>query len=288
MILVDYMSVAMSVLFTQMSNQDIEPRLLKHMILNTLRTYNVKFREEYGEFVLATDNRSWRKDVYAEYKAGRSTSREESGVDWKTFFEILNSLKEDINEHFPWRVVSVVGAEADDVIASLVIHESQKFGKPEPIMIVSSDKDFIQLQVHKNVKQFSPMLKKMIQDKNPRAYLREHILTGDGGDGVPNVLSPDNTFVAGLRQRPLLKKRKEPWMAADESELERLMDEETYRNYQRNKRLIDLNEIPRELYDRILATYDAAPVKSALLSYFVSSRLSRLIECCSDFQTRQI
>jgi len=281
MIIVDYMSIAMSVLFTQMQNEKIEEKLLKHMILNTIRAYNVKFRNDYGKLVLACDERSWRKDAYNQYKANRTKSRTEDDTDWDMFFNIINELKSEIDENFPWKVVSVYGAEADDVIAALVFN-SQEFGQHEDIMIVSSDKDFIQLHVHKNVKQFSPATKKMVKDKNPSNYLIEHIFSGDSGDGVPNVRSGDNTFVDGLRQNRLTTKTKKLWLENLDN-LESVMTQDEYRNYQRNKKVIDLREIPSDLNDKIIETYDNASTKNKLFNYLIKSKLTKLIGSISDF-----
>jgi len=281
MIIVDYMSIAMSVLFTQMQNEKIEEKLLKHMILNTIRAYNVKFRNDYGKLVLACDERSWRKDAYNQYNANRTKSRTEDDTDWDMFFNIINELKSEIDENFPWKVVSVYGAEADDVIAALVFN-SQEFGQHEDIMIVSSDKDFIQLHVHKNVKQFSPATKKMVKDKNPSNYLIEHIFSGDSGDGVPNVRSGDNTFVDGLRQNRLTTKTKKLWLENLDN-LESVMTQDEYRNYQRNKKVIDLREIPSDLNDKIIETYDNASTKNKLFNYLIKSKLTKLIGSISDF-----
>jgi len=197
------------------------------------------------------------------------------------FFNIINELKSEIDENFPWKVVSVYGAEADDVIAALVFN-SQEFGQHEDIMIVSSDKDFIQLHVHKNVKQFSPATKKMVKDKNPSNYLIEHIFSGDSGDGVPNVRSGDNTFVDGLRQNRLTTKTKKLWLENLDN-LESVMTQDEYRNYQRNKKVIDLREIPSDLNDKIIETYDNASTKNKLFNYLIKSKLTKLIGSISDF-----
>ena len=233
MIIVDFSGVAIASIFS-MKGQPIQEDLIRHLILNTLRMYNVKYRAKFGKMVIACDTgSSWRKTVFAEYKAARKTNREASDLDWEAIWSILNTVRDEIKENLPFKVVGFKGAEADDVVATLV-ESTQEFGQYEPVMIISADKDFIQLQKYKNVSQFSPMTKKLVTDKNPRRYLQEHILRGDGGDGVPNVLSPDNVFVnPNGRQTPLRAKQLDAWCDSF-SKLGEVMDHDTYRNFIRN------------------------------------------------------
>ena len=114
-------------------------------------------------------------------------------------------------------------------------------------------------------------------------YLNEHILRGDTGDGVPNVLSPDNTFVDGLRQRPLSKKKIAEWAGPLCEQF--LPSDEAKRNYQRNKKLIDLKESPDELHLECIKAYQDAPEgdRSKLLNYFIKNRLNELMDSIGDF-----
>lgn len=282
MIIVDYSGIAISNLFS--TKEQVSENLVRHMILNSLRMYNVKFRQEYGQMVIACDGGgTWRKDLYPHYKANRKKNREESGVDWKEFFRILNMVRDEIREHLPFKVVHIQGVEADDVIATLV-EQTQEFGKAEPVMIISSDKDFVQLHQHKNVKQFSPMAKAFIKEKDPVRYLQEHILRGDSGDGVPNVASKDDVFVSGGRQTPLRAKVIEEWIQ-NWSKLDYHMNVETYRNFQRNRALIDLSAIPTTKKQEIINTYDAVKTNSNTLNYLISKRCSQLIECAEEFNS---
>jgi 5'-3' exonuclease len=204
-------------------------------------------------------------------------------MDWDEIFRIINGIRDDLKEHFPYKVVSVKGAEADDIIGALV-HETQEFGKHEPVMIVSADKDFVQLHKFSNVKQYSPMLKKFVTENNPRIFLLEHIFKGDSGDGVPNVLSPDNTFVDGIRQSPVTKKKIETWIDGIDN-IESLMDSQTYRNFLRNKKLIDLSETPDVVIREIINNFNEQKLthKSRVLNYLIKHRCKNLIECVGDF-----
>jgi hypothetical protein len=282
-IIVDYSGVAIANLFAMKMNK-IDENLVRHMILNSLRMYNVKYRKEYGQMILACDGgNTWRKEIYPQYKAQRKKNREESSIDWKEFFRVLGMVRDEIREYVPFKVVHLQGVEADDVIATLV-EQTQGFGKHEPVMIVSADKDFIQLQRYSNVKQFSPMTKALVKDPNPMRYLQEHVLRGDSGDGVPNVLSGDDVFVSGGRQTPLRAKLIDEWVT-NWNQLDKVMTGEQYRNFQRNQHLIDLSAIPASKKAEIINTYANVKTGNNTLNYLISRRCTQLIECASEFNS---
>ena len=207
MILVDFSGIAIATIAVNKINDE---NMLRHMILNSLRMYNKKFKDKYGQMVLACDSSSWRRDYFPQYKANRRSGRDESDFDWAEAFRIMHQVKDEIKENFPYKVIHIDKCEADDIIATMVDH-TQQFGQYEEVMIVSSDHDFKQLQKYDNVSQFSPMTKKFVEETHPRQNLLLKILTGDAGDGIPNVLSHDDTFVNGDRQTPLSKKRKKQY-----------------------------------------------------------------------------
>ncbi len=261
-----------------------DENMVRHMILNSVRMYRTMFSDEYGEVVLTYDSKHyWRRDFFPQYKSNRKKGREEDGRNWDAIFEVLNKIKSEIKENLPYKFLEVYGAEADDIIATLCKHSQTEKDrtKNENILIVSGDKDFIQLQKYVNVKQYSPILKKYVDGHNPDTYIKEHILKGDTSDGIPNVLSPDNTFTDGLRQRPLGKKKIETWLDMDTNTLH----DEVKRNYQRNQKLIDLSKIPNELENEILTEFHGAPFgdRSKLLNYFIKSRLKNLTETIGEF-----
>jgi len=281
MIVIDYNGIAIAGVVVQ--KLEINEDLIRHMILNSIRMYNKKFRDEYGQVVIACDARTWRRDYFPNYKFKRRENRDESSADWDEIFRIINQVRDEIRQNFPYKVIHIDGCEADDIIGTLA-YETQEFGKNEPMMIISSDKDFVQLHKFSNVKQFSPMQKKAVVEKNPRQYLFEHILKGDSGDGIPNTLSPDNTFVDGIRQSPVTKKKIDEWLKNAE-DLESFMDENTYRNYVRNKNLIDLSCTPSHLKEAIINTFEEDPVgiKRNVLNYLIKKRCKMLIECVEEF-----
>ena len=187
-----------------------------------------------------------------------------------------------MDEYFPYKVIHIDKAEADDIIAVLA-----KNLIDEKVLILSGDKDFMQLQKFDNVKQYSPVQKKFLRVKNPKEFLFEHIARGDVGDGIPNCLSKDSTFVTGERQTPVTKKRLEEWMQAGKVNYK---DGEV--GFDRNRRLIDLDYIPEDLRNEIILQYEAAkPLHSGdelvarrgLLNYFVKNRLSKLMPNIQEF-----
>jgi len=255
-----------------------DENMVRHMILNSIRMYRSQFNKEYGEIVLTYDSKHyWRRDFFPNYKAGRRKGREKDSKDWDLIFGVLNKIKAEFKDNLPYKYLEVYGAEADDIIATLC----KNFCNDDKIMIVSGDKDFIQLQKYSNVTQYSPILKKYVNGHDPVTYIKEHILKGDTSDGVPNVLSPDNTFVDGMRQRPLGKKKIENWLDIDIDDLQ----DEVKRNYQRNDTLINLDKIPKELESEIMVNYNEAPSgnRSKLLNYFVQSRLKNLMNDIGEF-----
>ena len=285
MILLDYSQIALSNIIVQKLNDE---SMIRHMILNSIRMYNKRYRDEYGQMVICADGmNTWRKDYFPYYKAKRRKNRDESSQDWNEIFRILHLVRDEIKENLPYKVVHMEGVEADDIIASLVL-QSQEFGMNEPMMIVSSDKDFIQLQKFNNVKQFSPIQKKFVKDDNPRTYLFNHIMKGDTGDGVPNVLSDDDTFVSDKKQTPLRKTRIAEWLENSE-DLRSVMPEEIFRNYQRNKKLIDLTEVPETIQESIIYNYNEQKVamKMRVLNYLIKKRCNQLIEVVEEFYNNE-
>ena len=262
--------------FHMNKSDELEEDMVRHMILNSIRMYRTMFKDEYGEIVLAYDSRHyWRRDIFPQYKQNRKKGRENDSKDWDSIFGLLNAMKSEFKEILPYKFIEVYGAEADDIIATLC-----KEYQDQKTMIISGDKDFIQLQKYENVSQYSPILKKMVNGHNPDTYIKEHILKGDSSDGVPNVLSPDHTFVEGLRQRPLSKKKIEAWIKSETG-----MSDEVKRNYQRNHKLINLDNTPEDLQKSILDTFNEAPYgdRSKILTYFIENKLKELTDSIGDF-----
>ncbi len=281
MIIVDLNQVMISTLMMQIGNHKnikLEEDLVRHMVLNSLRAHKVKFSAEYGEMVIACDDKNyWRKQVFPYYKANRKKEREASELDWNTLFESLNRIRQELKDYFPYKVIQIEHAEADDIIAVLV-KEYNHLGK---LLILSGDKDFGQLQKYPNVTQYSPVLKKYISCTNPDLFLKEHILKGDSSDGIPNFLSEDNVFVMGIRQSPVTSKRLAGWIL---QEPEQFCNEAMLRNYKRNQRLIDLEFVPDDIKTQTLEQYNTQiKDRSKLFNYFIQYQLKNLMEHINEF-----
>ena len=276
--------VTLSNLMVQLGgSKNVEPDFVRHMVLNSLRSYRSKFQGEFGELVLCYDNKTnWRREYFPNYKHSRRKGRKESKLDWNNIFDTLHMIKSELTEFFPYKVLEVDNAEADDIIASVVFHVASEPKNYEKVLILSSDKDFIQLQKYNFVSQYSPMQKKYVNGIDPTTYIKEHILKGDRGDGVPNFLSPDNTFVDELRQKPMSKRKLETWIDLEPSDY---CNEEMMRNYQRNRTLIDLSYIPDDIKEKCTQTFLDAPEgnRKHLLNYFIKKKLKSLMENIGDF-----
>lgn len=283
MILVDLNQVMISNLMAQIGNHhnaQLDENMLRHMILNTLRFNRNKFGNEYGEFIICADDKDyWRKKSFPYYKARRKMDRQKSELDWNTIFCVLNKVREELKEFFPYKVIQIDHAEADDIIGTIVHEEGQELNTGERILILSGDKDYIQLHKYANVNQYDPTRKKWIRHSDPEAYLREHIIRGDAGDGVPNILSNDNCLVVGERQKPITKKRLSEW--TDNAS----MDENVLRNFHRNRMLIDLELVPDNIKREALERYhtDEGKDRSLLLNYFIKNKLRTLMEHINEF-----
>jgi hypothetical protein len=282
MILVDNTQVLMSSIFAQHRDvAAIDEDLVRHMVLNTYRMYRKKFFREYGELVICQDGgASWRRDFFPLYKAKRRADRKENEAQWDRFYDIINRIRDEVAQHFPYRNMIVQGCEADDIIAYLV----KRFAPTEKILILSGDKDFGQLQIHSSVAQYSPLQKKFVEVGNPKQFLLEHIIKGDSSDGVPNILSDDDCFMAeDKRQKPITKKRMDEFLQAY-SQTGQVQDKYAA-NWNRNKTLIDLLHIPSEYESKIESEWNKpfTPSRGKILNYMIEKGLRNLVGDIQDF-----
>jgi hypothetical protein len=295
MILIDFNQTLISNLMSQISSNptaQLSEDLIRHMVLSSILSYKKKFADKYGEMVFcADDRRYWRREAFPYYKANRKKARDASKHDWNLIFTTLNKIRDEIKEKFPYKVIQVDGAEADDIIGTMVrytqthnLSTNTLDPQPEDVLIISGDKDFVQLQKFSNVKQFSPMMKKFLTTDDPKRVLLEHIITGDSGDGVPNFLSNDSVFVTdGARQKPIRKDKLAEWVSLGDPE--KFCDDVMLRNFKRNQMLIDLDQTPVEIQQKIVESYQKGPSgdRRNLLNYFVENRLKYLLESISEF-----
>ena len=283
MILLDFSNIIVGSIMVSHKIPDAErfgEDFIRHLVLNSIRSYRNKYKNKYGEIVICTDfHSSWRKEVFPYYKAHRKVERDkqkaEKGMDWSALFDIISKIITEIDTFFPYKVIRVEHAEGDDVIAVL----SRAF--KEKSLIVSSDKDFSQLYKYKWIRQFSPMKQKMLNSIDPIMYLKEHIIRGDKGDGIPNILSDDDCIVSGVRQKSISKKKIVNWLEQDPHDF----NDEMKRGWIRNKILIDFDLIPKNIATAILEQYNEEKKyqQGQLVNYFIKNRLKYLMENMGDF-----
>lgn len=298
MIIVDYSGCAIAAILgfsedLQRDEAHIE-NLIRHVVISTIKGYKKKFYQEYGnEVVIACDsNHYWRKDVFPHYKAGRKKAREESDIPWSLIFKYMEAVKQDLLENFPYKVMTVHGAEADDIIGVLVqdiatrSDDSQlDIGEPKKTLIISGDKDAKQLLTHKNIRQWIPREKKYAQlEESSKLFLRRLILTGDKGDGVANVFSPADSFVTGIRQKPATEKKMLPILEA-KNMLDAAPDDFTRQRIIENTRMISFNAIPKSLRSNIIDAYEVQPKgnRMSIMKYLASKDMKLMLADLEDF-----
>lgn len=291
MILIDMNQVMISNLMVQINNRsELTIELIRHTVLNSLKSYKRKFGKEYGDLILCYDSkRYWRRSFFEYYKSNRKKDREKSGHDWNSIFDVLNQVRQEIKENLPYKVVIVEGTEADDVIAVLCKEQKlintrlqNNMQPPNKVLILSGDKDFIQLQKHSFVRQYNPVQKKYVDGVDPKVFILEHVVKGDRSDGIPNIFSQDDTFAIGMRQKPVPRKLLNILV---NSNLSDHLNEQQMKNWERNSTLIDLEKIPANVADDILNEYYSvtpAP-KSTLYNYLVKHGLTKHLETIEEF-----
>lgn len=260
-------------------NAPIDENMIRHMVLNSLRMNKVKFQNTYGEMIICADDKNyWRRSAFPYYKASRKKSREESELDWNAIFTALNKIREEIKVYFPYKVIQIETAEADDIIGTICHAKGTVLNFGERILILSSDKDYIQLHKYGNIDQYDPIRKRWIKHSDPDQYLLEHIIKGDTGDGIPNVLSNDNCLVVGERQKPITQKRISELSGS-------ISNEQILRNFKRNQSLIDLNYVPESIKAQVIEKLEEhnPKDKSQLFNYFMANKLRNLMEALTEF-----
>jgi hypothetical protein len=297
MIAVDFSQVALGSCMQFSSdlksdNDDKIVSLIRHVVLSSLLSTKKKFSQKYGDLVICCDGKDyWRKQLFPFYKASRSKNRDKSDLNWKLIFDTLSSLRDDLAENFPYKVMHVNTAEADDIIGVLASYlqdnELTQVGleeEPQKILILSSDQDNFQLHRYRNVSQWSPMQKKFVKPDGAHEALIEKICTGDSGDGIPNIMSDDDVFVdENKRQKPFKKARLEEFyrfgIDACKTDVER-------RNFQRNQALVSYEHIPQDLREKIITTYTTQEVKGSrqkIMQYLIKHRCKNLIDHIEEF-----
>jgi hypothetical protein len=301
MIILDYSQVALSnILSFQRDLQknmataktDDAINIIRHAVLSSIKFYKKKYGKEYGEIVIACDGRQyWRREHFEFYKGSRKKNREKSDLDWKLIFDTLSDIREDLVQHFPYKVVHIDRCEADDVIAALTkwvqtndLVTEGLYEEPQKVLIVSSDKDFKQLHKFGNVKQWSPMQKKFVESPKGNEYLIEHIVRGDSGDGIPNIYSKDDVFMNdGDRQTPVTAKKLARYLTEG---IDACDNDEVKRNWHRNQLLVDFEFIPEDVRQSVIDTYTGLKPKGdkmSIMNYLIKNKCRMLLDELEEF-----
>jgi len=276
MILIDNTQLLIASIFSQYKSLDVVSEdIIRHIVVNTYRMYRTRFKEEYGELVICQDaSDPWRRDIFPQYKANRKKTHDKDREQWDRVFEVLTKIRHEVKENFPYKNMQIDRCEADDIIATLAI----KYSQTEPVLIISSDKDFQQLQRYSNIKQYSPIHKDFLTCEKPEKFLFEHIVRGDTSDGIPNILSDDDVFINDdKRQKPLSTKKVNNWAFYG-------VPTEHERNLERNKILVDLAYIPEEYQEKILTEYSDAVSgnKGKVFNYLVKNNMKLILESIDE------
>jgi|10_taG_2_1085330.scaffolds.fasta_scaffold19946_3 5'-3' exonuclease len=277
MILIDNNQIMIACLYKMLKeSSDMNMDMFRILVLESYRYYRNKFYKNYGELIICHDNRNyWRKDIFSNYKSNRKKAREKSDMDWDKAYKMIHSLLEELEKELPYKHLEVEKTEADDIIAVITKHNYVK----EDILIISSDKDFQQLQRYPNVKQYSPHKDEFMVCENPEHFLIDHIIRGDSSDGIPNILSDDDAIINKEKRQNSCRKN------IVEDIFNNLDEWSKKDNWKRNQSLVDLNFIPEEYENKIIKEYEK-PIerkRNNLLNYFIEHKLKIFMENIEDF-----
>lgn len=278
MILIDFNQMCVASYagtFAQFDDGTIDMELFRHTVINSLRVVNSKFRKDWGMLVIVADSgKSWRKDFFPYYKAKRNQDKTESKINWQQLHVGIRTVLKELHENFPYPVIVVANAEGDDLIGAITRWNSDQL---QPTLIISSDKDFLQLQINNHlVQQFDNIHQRWITHDDPARYMFEHVLKGDRGDGIPNAYCPDDYFINKYRRHPIRSEKLDQlWESGDIGSIP---------YFRRNIRLVDLRNTPQGISEEaVQMLLDHKPIKGKVMQYLAKNRLSKLMDSLGDF-----
>lgn len=292
LVLIDLSNIAHATFFTAMKEKKLfysqfsQDQYFQYLMYKRLK--DLKKMCPNSEVVIAIDSSSWRKKEFKYYKAKRKLARAKSKYDMNIMFAGLNKTIKELKEYFPYKTIQVHNAEADDIIGTLVCYFKNSGRK---IIIISRDRDFMQLQRVPRVTQFDPVSRKWIKCDDPYHYLTSHIISGDSGDGIPNILSDEDTFVANNKRQKTCGEKK-IGQILDQGLKEFFKENEgTEDRYNKNRKLVELSEamIPEELREEIIFLFnnykksDMKPYMKLIKYFSENEHLSKLSENVFDF-----
>ena len=283
MLIIDFFNVTISRIHQHCIEYDEAPELNLMRIIATKAVLGyVVQHKKYADngVVIACDSKSnWRFRVFPLYKKNRKKKKEKSKFDYEMFYKNINILINEFRENLPFKVMEVEGAEADDIISVI----SRIFSNKTDVCIVSSDKDFIQLQHIARpftIKQYSPYRGCFVTQNDIPITFAEHIIGGDADDGVPNIWSQKDVFlVDGIKQKSFTKVKKEELNAIGLTAYRKLQPPEIQERIDLNEQLIDLTKIPQDISDSIIHNFmNTKEARGKLNQYIVSNKMNTLLE----------
>lgn len=269
-LLIDFSHLSIRNLFADreiINNPNPEFNLHRHQLITSLLFLIKKFNP--NEVVLGIDNKlNWRKKLYTDYKAHRKAKRDQDVFPWDAYYTYLEELIQDIKDNFPFKVIEQRYAECDDIIA--ILCKYSPFSGEN--IVVTSDKDFVQLLSLPHVKIYDPIKRKFMEEKQPKIFLEAKILMGDKSDNIPAI-------------KPRVGEKTAWKLANNKDELDALLHDaesgKAYRkNYKLNRILIDFNSIPDVIKTKVLKQYDIYEMNEfgslALTRFFKKLKLKKL------------
>lgn len=281
MIIVDWSHMMYRYLYANLGDVREKPAILGHLLVNGLINISTNFKATKDRpLVLAIDGKrkdGWRKEFfdenawqfedYQETEGYKGHRKVDDTIPWDEIYLVMDDIKELLINHTDFNVIEHKRAEADDVI-----YVSTR--KSKDVVIVSSDKDFKQL-ISDDVKMYDPIKKVYIKESNPEEYLVKHILIGDSADNIKPC------------RKRLGPKTADKMLKNIEAHLE--IDDQLRERYAFNKKLIDLTELPSDIFNDISdsignITFDYSPV--GIMNFCRKYRLKELGKRVDKLQLR--
>jgi len=291
-LLVDANNILYGIFFVEMKlsaygeGQENNFDLVTHIFLQKILRLKSEFKVKSMDVFLCFDHKNnWRKEIFPNYKESRARARRESDINYENFFKFLDVFQEELKENFPFFTFKKLRLEADDWIACFAEYFN-KIG--EDTIVISTDKDFHQLQKFPHVRQYNHVKHEMFKDPDPKFSLQLKVLCGDSGDGIPNILSPDDVFITeGTRQKKFGEKKATAAILENKPIEVWAFENGHTVNYKRNNELINFEYIPEDIKEDIILEYvNYKKIGSDIFKlngYFKSRGLKALANRLSEF-----
>lgn len=202
--------------------------------------------------IMALEGHSFRKKLYAPYKAQRKGLRDkDTFVDWDKEYKNLNKLHDELDKATNWHFLRVAdGLEADDIIAI-----SCRYFKDKECVIVTGDKDIYMLAHYPNVKIFSTTKKCKgskgiyVEVKNPLKILADKARNGDASDNI--IVDINDTYEDAQLRYDLVNLLKLP------DNIEKKGIEVIQNNIEKSEKCFSINTLKSDkMKEKLLSVYN--------------------------------